>query len=400
MTDDVVDRVDRADLAATIAALAPIERPPCSPGEREAAEWIAARLAELGCVVAVEEEQAHAEFAPALTRMTALGLVAGGLALLGARRAALALGAAASAGIADDISNGPRLFRRLTMPKSTTWNVVAETGDPAGQRTLVVLAHHDAAPTGRIFDPSAQLAFGERFPGLLERVDTSLPLWFPVAAGPALVGEGARRRSARLLALGAALSAGSAAAFADIARSPITPGANDNLTAVAGIVALAQAFRDRPVPGLRVLLVSCGAEEALQGGMRGFAARHFPRLDRDRTWFLNLETLGSPRLVLLEGEGPLIMEDYTRREFRDLVARCASDARITLRRGMRSRASTDSVIASRAGYPTATLVSIGRHKELSNYHQMTDTPENVDLGTVAQAVALAEEVARAVAALR
>ncbi len=94
------------------------------------------------------------------------------------------------------------------------------------------------------------------------------------------------------------------------------------------------------------------------------------------------------------------MEDYTQREFRDLVARVAHDARITLRRGMRSRASTDAVIASRAGYPTATLVSMDRHKELANYHLMSDTPENVDLRTVSAAVALAEEVARAVAELR
>lgn len=395
-----IDRVDLDDLAATIAALAPIERPPCSPGERQAGEWIAARLESLGCTVRIEEEQAFAEFAPALAQMAALGLAAGALALAGARRTATALGALATAGIADDISNGPRLFRRATQRTQATTNVVAETGDPDGERTLVVLAHHDAAPTGAVFDPSGQQAFGERFPGLIERIDTSLPVWFPVAAGPALVGLGARRRSGRLLALGAALSAGSTAAFADIARSPICPGANDNLTAVAGIVALAQAFRDRPVPGLRVLLVSAGAEEALQGGMRAFASRHFPALDRDRTWFVNLETVGSARLVLLEGEGPLVMEDYTRLEFRDLVADTARAAGITLRRGMRSRASTDSVIASRAGYPTATLVSIDRHKELANYHRMSDTAENVNLETVAKAVALTELVAHAIVALR
>lgn len=398
--DHVIDRVDQADLAATVEALAPIERPPCSPGEREAAAWIAARLEALGCTVAIEEEQAFAEFAPALARMASAGLAAGALAAVGARRAAAAVGAAASALIADDISNGPRLFRRATQQMRATWNVVAETGDPAGERTLVVLAHHDAAPTGAIFDPSTQIAFGERFPGLIERIDTSLPVWFPVAAGPAIVGLGALKRSTGLMALGAAFSAGSTAAFADIARSPISPGANDNLTSVAGIVALAQAFRDRPVPGLRVLLVSCGSEEALQGGMRGFAARHFPALDRERTFFLNIETVGGPRLVLCEGEGPLVMEDYPDLEFRDLVVRTAEAARITLRRGMRSRASTDSVIAMRAGYRVATIVSMGRHKELTNYHQMSDTPENLDYTTVAKAVALIEECAHALVAWR
>ena len=59
-----------------------------------------------------------------------------------------------------------------------------------------------------------------------------------------------------------------------------------------------------------MLLVSCGAEEVLQGGIHGFAARHFPTLDRERTWFLNLDTVGSPRLIMLEGEGTVVMEDY------------------------------------------------------------------------------------------
>ena len=42
------------------------------------------------------------------------------------------------------------------------------------------------------------------------------------------------------------------------------------------------------------MLVSCGAEEVLQGGIYGFAERHFPTCDRDRTWVLNLERSARP----------------------------------------------------------------------------------------------------------
>jgi Zn-dependent M28 family amino/carboxypeptidase len=185
--------------------------------------------------------------------------------------------------------------------------------------------------------------------------------------------------------------------FADIYRRPVAPGANDNLTAVAVLVALAERLRSEPIPGVRVLLVSCGAEEVLQGGIHGFAARHFPELDRDRTWVLNLDTVGSPKLILLEGEGPVVMEDYHDRGFRDLVGRAAERAGTPLRRGMRSRQSTDAVIPSRAGYPTTTITSVDRYKALSNYHQMTDTPENVDYTTVSQALTLTEAVARELA---
>jgi hypothetical protein len=313
------------------------------------------------------------------------------------RRLAAAAAAAVTAAIADDISNGPRLFRRAMSPCKPTWNVVGRCGDPDAERTLVVLAHHDAAPTGAIFDPRAQAWMGERFPGLLERVDTSLPLWWAMLAGPGLVALGAARGQRGRLAAGVVGSAIGAAAFADVARSPIVPGANDNLTAVAVLVALAERVRADPVPGLRLLLVSCGAEEVIQGGIYGFARRHFPALNRDRTWFLNLETIGSPRLILLEGEGPVVMEDYFDTGFRDLVARAAHNAGAGVRRGMRARTSTDAVLPSRAGYPTATLASMDRNKALSHYHLISDTPENVDYTTVRQALTITEAVARELA---
>ena len=66
--------------------------------------------------------------------------------------------------------------------------------------------------------------------------------------------------------------------------------------------------------------------------------------------------------MLVEGEGPVVMEDYFDRRFRDLIARAADRAEAPLRRGMRARNSSDAVIPSRAGYPTAMLVSMDRHK--------------------------------------
>ena len=124
-------------------------------------------------------------------------------------------------------------------------------------------------------------------------------------------------------------------------------------------------------------LVSVGAEEVLQGGIYGYCERHLAGMDRERTWFLNVETVGGPSLALLEGEGCVVMEDYFDRPWRDLIGRVAERDGLPLRRGMRARTSTDSVSSSRMGVPTATLIAINRYKALSNYHRMTDTPENI-----------------------
>ena len=385
-------------LREVIETLAPIERRAGSPGEEQAARWLAQRLADTGCPVEVEEEHFHDGYARVIGTLSATA-AASGIAALNRRTRKLAAAAAAltTAAIADDVSNGPRLFRRATAPLHPTWNVVAQAGDPQSARTLVVLAHHDAAPTGAIFDDQAQAWFGEQFPGVIERIDTSLPLWWALLSMPALITVGAMRNRRGMMRLGLLGSLVGTAVFADVARRPVCPGANDNLSAVAVLVALAEQLRERPVEGLRVLLVSCGAEEVLQGGIHGFADRHFPHLDREHTWFLNLDTVGSPQLILLEGEGPVVMEDYHDRTFRDLVGRAAERVGVPLRRGMRSRNSTDAVIPSRAGYPTTTITSMDRYKALSNYHKMSDTPENVDFRTVTQALVLCEAVVHALA---
>lgn len=362
----------RDTLREVVETLAPLRRRAGSAGEAQAADWLAGRMAP----ARVEAAPFHDGYAPLLCALL------GATALARRRWVALAAGAL----LVDDVANGPRIGRRLAAPRRRSQNVVAEIG--SGERTLVVLAHHDAAPTGAVFDQSLHRAVARRWPALIERTDTALPIWWPVLAGPLAILLGRR-------GLGAALSGLAAASFADIARARIVPGANDNLSGVAVLVALAGRLRARPVPGLRVVLASCGAEEVIQGGIRAFMAAHAEALPRDRTWFLNLDTVGSPRLVLLEGEGPFVMEDYRDPSFRDLIADVAAREGIALRRGMRARASTDAVIPSRAGFPTATLCSVDGVKAIPNYHLMTDTPENLDYGTVERALDLTEAVARA-----
>jgi hypothetical protein len=384
-------------LREVIERLAPLERRAGSDDERAAAEWIAERLTAAGCRTQVDEEGFRDGFAGMMAALAAAGAVAGAAALTRRGRRLGALGGALSAAlIADDASNGLRPIRRAAAPK-TTWNVVAEAGDADAERTLVLLAHHDAPQSGLIFDQTLQRRLITTFPGVFERVDTALPIWWPVVGFPGLVTFGASSGRRSAVAAGLLGCAATAAFFLDIHRSPVVPGANDNLSAVAVLVAVADALRERPVEGLRILLVSCGAEEVLQGGIYGFARRHLSRLDPERTWVLNLETLGSPELTLLEGEGPLVMEDYFDRGFRDLIARTADAEGLPMRRGMRARSSTDAVVPSRRCFPTATLTSMDRYKALSNYHMQSDTPENLEYRTVARAAVLSEAVLRRLA---
>jgi len=393
-------------LREVVEALAAIDRTPCSPGERQAAEWLAARLeAVAGVKVALEDEPSWGTFPPTATGLGLLGIAAAALILSGRRRHGALLAAAGLAGIIDEAQNGPRILRRVVRRRLSTVNVVARSGDHDAVDTLVVLAHHDAPQTGLIFDQTLQQRVHALAPELFERTKTPPPQWWIGLAGPlCTIAAGAaparRRGLARGLAwAGMAIGALGAALVADVWRSQTVAGANDNLSGVAALVALAELLAELPPVGLRVLLVSCGAEETLQDGVRAFLASHRHELTPGRTSFVNLDTVGSPHLAMLEGEGPIWMEEYAGEWLRDLLATCAQRHEIPLERGFRARASTDSIIPSRAGHAIATLVSITDWRSPANYHLPSDIPANLDYATVADATRLVHELARALAEL-
>lgn len=381
---------DPARLRATVEHLASIERPSASEGERRAAEWIRDELRALGVPARVEEEPAVGSFHLPLALLSAAGVAAG---LAG--RPGAAAGALAAAGIADDVSGGPHLFRRL-LPHRRTCNVVGEAGDRNAGQTVVFVAHHDAAHGGLIFRPELLMLVADRFPTWYAKQHTSPQVMRLVAAGPALAGLGAATGSRLLRRAGLAISAGSLLAFLDIATRTVVPGANDNLSAVAVVLELARMLSERPVSGVRVLLVSTGSEESFMEGMRGFVRRHAPALAPERTRVVCLESVGSPELVLLEGEGMIRMNDYDP-AMRDFLAAAAERAGVPLRRGLRSGLATDALIAHRAGYPTATITSVNEYKMPDNYHSQRDVAANVDYATVAAAARVSEAAVRSLA---
>jgi hypothetical protein len=391
------------DWKAAIHELAAFDRPSASEGERRAAESIAARLNALGCHATVEEERAHGGYWWPIGLVNAFAAAVGLLALRGSgrrarsRAVAAAVGGIGAAALWDDLGHGRRWFRRALLPHRSTWNVVAEAGDPAAERTVVLIAHHDAAHSGLIFHPILPRIPLKLAPRWHARAGRSFPLLYAVFMGPLLVCVGSILGARRLLRGGAVLSAGATVAMADIGLQSTVPGANDNLSAVGVVIALAEALRDRPLDGVRVVLVSTGSEESFSEGMQGFGRRHFPELDPDRTEMICLECVGGPTLIVVEGEGMLRMRDYPN-DMREALAQAAAAGDIPIVRGLRTTAATDAIIPLRAGYRVATLASVDETKLPMNYHWPSDVPDALHWTTIENAVAVCEQFLRARAA--
>jgi putative aminopeptidase FrvX len=294
--------------------------------------------------------------------------------------------------VADDLRHERRLFRRL-LPRRTTTNVVAELGAEDAERTILFIAHHDAAHTGAVFEPEGARRIARRFPTFWDGLMTTPPTLWAAFIGPLFVGLGALLGMPRLRRTGRVLAAGHAIAMADIGARSVVPGANDNATAVAVILGLARAFREDPLPGTRVILLSTGSEESFSEGMQGFAERHFPSLDPATTYSVAVDTVGSPTLLALEGEGMLGIWEYPE-DMIELIHATAADLGIDVWRGLRFRNATDGVFGLKAGFKAASIGSVDEYKLPTNYHWPTDTAENVDYGTVEEAARLCEALAR------
>src|SRR3954470_16986676 len=173
---------DKAWLRGLLEELEAIERPSASEGERDAADWLVARLAELGASARIEVERAHGTYWWPLGVGAAMGALGGLAALRGRRALGAALGAVGAAAIADDFPPSRRRLRVL-LPQRETYNVVCELGATDAEQTVVLMGHHDAPHAGLVFHPAIPQEIGERIPAAFEITDTSPPLMAPVLAG-------------------------------------------------------------------------------------------------------------------------------------------------------------------------------------------------------------------------
>jgi acetylornithine deacetylase/succinyl-diaminopimelate desuccinylase-like protein len=381
----------RALLERVVRELASYERPSASDGERRAAEWLVGELERVGArEVRIETERAHGGYWWPLGILNAGTL---GVAAAGRRRLVALAGAIAAAAIWDDVSGGRLWFRRRLLPRRPTHNVVAELGDPRAERTVVFIAHHDAAHTGLVFHPALPRASMKLMPRVHAKANQSVPILFGVFLGPVLLALWGLTGLRPLRGVGTFVAAGATAAMADIGSRPVVPGANDNLSAVAALVALARELAESPPDGVRVILLSTGSEESFMEGLQGFIARHAAALTTAWTEFVCLECVGSPQLCVVEGEGMLRMRLYPDSS-REALAAAGERAGVRLHRGLRTVAATDALIAMRAGYRTCTLGGIDETKFPAHYHWPSDVPDNLTWDSVEEAVKVCEAYVR------
>jgi Zn-dependent M28 family amino/carboxypeptidase len=245
---------------------------------------------------------------------------------------------------------------------------------------LVVAAHVDSAHSGLVFNPGVLKWLGSR--STESQIPPALTLPFrglvSLTAASVIRAIGLPRILAKTVASpGVFISLATAGFMADIGRRPVVPGANDDASAVATVLALARELAAEPPKNLEVWFLATGCEEAIEGGIHAFLERHYADLEGRRPFFLNLEMLGSGRPGYARAEGHITTFEMMP-EAVSLVADVTREPEFADVEGFVSPAQSDALAAHHYGIAAVTVHSLPPEGELAHYHWPSDTPENIN----------------------
>ncbi|MEA2432824.1 MAG: hypothetical protein QOG54_281 [Actinomycetota bacterium] len=266
--------------------------------------------------------------------------------------------------------------RPVKQPSSpTSLNVVARVKDDRDPE-LVVIAHVDSARSGLLFHPRLVgsirgsliathcVLIGVPILGMLS--------WYVGRRGlnvGFLIGLSVVISIYLIFLIGALIHSGRAA--------PIVSGANDNASGVEVLMRLAEDQRH----GVWYAITGC--EEAGMVGVQALLRAHEGRFGATR--FLNIDSVGRGEVVAASAEGVL-----RRWESDDALLEAAVSAGAVAKpwRGF----PTDATALLTRGRPALTLVALDQNGGISNWHQVTDTVENIDPTTLDRATEIARSI--------
>ena len=368
--------------------------------ERRAANRLATRLRDGGRRAEIEPTYVHPKYGLVHATHCALGFAASLLAIVQpAIGFAIVLATAVSMYL--DLNYRTYLLRRLFFRRASQ-NVVSPGKRADAPARVLLCAHYDAARTGAAFDPKrvargARLAARLPLPiGPFRILFWSLAILLPIL-GARMAGIDSALISLLQVPPTLILLVG-VFMLTDIELSDVVPGANDNASGVATVLSLAQELGADPPANLDVWVVLAGGEECLQEGMRSFVRTHRADLDRETTYFVNVDTVGHGNVRFETGAGWVITYPLDRR----LVELCDAIATADRQDSNRYQAQPlvhglagDSMPPRIAGFPATAITCLNDLNYVPGYHTPSDTPDRVNPAALDRAHGFALELVRA-----
>jgi hypothetical protein len=381
-------------------------RGPTKPGERQAAEYLAGRLDDLGLDAAIEGYKVSPHYYWVYFTHTTLAILAG-VATIWTRPAWIpwlmaGILAFITVSFWGDLTTKFHLIRNI-IPRYPSQNVVASIPKEGARKRIIVSAHIDAAKVGElVFNPKIDEAVAKFYK---EKFDSTPNVMMPILA--CMVGMLAVAVVRGIFASGAAMwivtwiiqgicTLGllvATVSFFDIGVGIYVPGACDNLSGIAACMSICEKVLAEPLENSELVFAAFGCEEAIMMGAVQYMKKHGRELDRDNTYFINLESIGYGTVRYGTSEGFVRVRPY-------------SEELVSIARGLKEsgefseigtydvRLGTDAMVPLVRGFKAISILGFNENNFVPNYHTPQDTPENMDIRVTERARDLALRMIR------
>lgn len=369
------------------------ERLAGSEDERRAAVHLAERLKAMGREAEIEPVEVWPNY-PLTHVIHALLGIAGSLVAVPLPTLGAVLAFVAAVSTFGDLTGSFYLVRRLTGRRASQNVVSPERSEKAG--TLVLVAHYDTARTGSVFGPRVQERVAAVGKAIRRPVGAFEPFfWSLLVILLCTLVRAAGLESVFLTAIQfvpTVVLILSVPLLVDITLSRAVPGANDNASGVATVLRLAERHGGK-LQHLDLWVLLTGAKESFAMGMRGWLKRHKAELDRQRTIFVNVDTVGHGTVRWGRREG-FVLPTKAHPQLVELCREIAEDDEEDRfeARAVVSRSTSDGHLARARGFPALSISCLGPLDYAQNMHQPSDTADRVDPEALARAFGFCSEL--------
>lgn len=155
-------------------------------------------------------------------------------------------------------------------------------------------------------------------------------------------------------------------------------GANDNGTGTALTMALAKHFKNgefTDYKDINFIFLLTGCEEVGSKGMKAFLREYKDKLNKDNTYFIVIDNIGSGKITYLEGEGMIVFKEYNKQL--KYIANELKD-KYDIQKFKNLLLPTDSLPVLNQGFNTISFLGKDKYGNMENYHWHTDTIDKIE----------------------
>lgn len=259
------------------------------------------------------------------------------------------------------------------LPKRPSQNALGILKNETARKKLIFVAHYDSSKSGLSFHPSLVGSFRSSFitSVVMKLVLTQTLIIHYFGGGGTLLSI------LRIVATAYMLVPILLLLHRELFGRYVQ-GASDNASGVGAMLGVAEELAKNPPKNFEVWFLATGCEEVNLVGMSAFMRAHQYEIDRDTTYFINMDNLGGGSLRYVTGEGMLKWYPSST-EMVCIAEKLASLEEFADVEPHEYRLATlDALVASSRGYKTLSLMGIDEGGGIPNWHWPTDTIENVD----------------------